>query len=332
MPAAIYARVSTADQDCAMQVAELTRWAEREGLEIAGVYADTASGALASRPELDRLLADVRARRVDAVLVWKLDRLGRSLANCVELLGELERRRVRFVATSQGIDLRPGASDPAGRFLLHVLAAAAEFERELIRERVQLGVDRYRREYAAGRARSQSGRNLPVGRQRRVFDRERAASLRAQGWGWKRIGNALGVPVRTLRRTFPGLSIEAAISKYGQAPSRAPAALETHAAAIPMVLTAAWTPRSSTETPCGYCFSRWATSVDHMVPRAFRVDNRPQNLMPACRYCNSILGAKVFDSIDQRRAYVRAWYDRHEKRCQKPGCRTCRQRRREQRS
>ena len=78
MRAAIYARVSTSDQNNSIQIRELTEYVERRGWELASVYQDTMSGAKASRPGLDRLMADARQRRFDAVLVWKLDRFGRT--------------------------------------------------------------------------------------------------------------------------------------------------------------------------------------------------------------------------------------------------------------
>ena len=83
MRAAIYARVSTADQHNAIQIRELTDYVQRRGWELAGTYQDQISGAKASRPGLDRIMADARLRQFDAVLVWKLDRFGRSLVHCV---------------------------------------------------------------------------------------------------------------------------------------------------------------------------------------------------------------------------------------------------------
>jgi putative DNA-invertase from lambdoid prophage Rac len=103
MRAAIYARVSTSDQNNAIQTRELTEYVERRGWELAATYQDTMSGAKVSRPGLDRLMADARQRRFDAVLVWKLDRFGRSLVHCVGGIQELASLGVRFIATSQGL-------------------------------------------------------------------------------------------------------------------------------------------------------------------------------------------------------------------------------------
>lgn len=87
--AAIYARVSTTDQTNAIQVRELKEYVERRGWELANVYQDQMSGAKASRPGLDQLIADARRRNFDIVVVWKLDRFGRSLVHCVSGIQEL---------------------------------------------------------------------------------------------------------------------------------------------------------------------------------------------------------------------------------------------------
>ena len=104
---------------CDLQLSELRAYAMRHGWEIAGEYVDTGwSGAKASRPEFDRLMADAAARMFDIVLCWKLDRFGRSLLNCKNALQQLQGHGVRFIATSQGIDT--DESNPAARFLLHI--------------------------------------------------------------------------------------------------------------------------------------------------------------------------------------------------------------------
>jgi putative DNA-invertase from lambdoid prophage Rac len=203
--AAIYARVSTTDQNCEMQLTELREYMVRHGWENAGEYVDTGwSGVKASRPEFDRLMADAAKRRFDVVMVWKLDRFGRSLLNCKTALQQLQSHGVRFIATSQNIDT--DESNPAARFFLHLLMAAAEFERELIRERAQAGLNRYRQDYGAGKVgketRSRSGKNLPVGRPRRVFDRHIVSELRAEGLSYRQIASRLSLGEGTVRRTL----------------------------------------------------------------------------------------------------------------------------------
>src|SRR6478609_5397081 len=169
--AAIYARVSTTDQTNTIQVSQLKDYVERRGWTLAGVYQDQMSGAKASRPGLDQLMADAQRRQFDVVLVWKLDRFGRSLVHCVSGIQELSSLGIRFIATSQGLDT--DESNPASKLLLHILAAVAQFERELIRERVSAGMKNAK---ARG---TRSGK--PIGRPRRVFDHQQVRQLRHSG-------------------------------------------------------------------------------------------------------------------------------------------------------
>ena len=139
--AALYARVSTLDQEPENQLAELRRYAAARDW-VAIEYVDQGvSGAKDRRPALDRLVADARRRQVDTVVVWRLDRLGRSLKHLVTLLDEFHAVGVGFVSLGEGIDLHT----PAGRLQLHILAALAEFERARIAERVAAGLARARR-------------------------------------------------------------------------------------------------------------------------------------------------------------------------------------------
>jgi DNA invertase Pin-like site-specific DNA recombinase len=186
MQAAIYARVSTIDQNCAIQLEELRGWAARHQITVHGEYVDHGiSGGKGSRPALDELLRDAQARRFDAVLVFKLDRFGRSVTHLTRHLQDLERWGIRFVATSQGID--SDRANPASKLLLHMLAAVAEFERELIVERTCAGV------------RAAKARGKVLGRPRRVFRRDEVIRLREAGHSWRAIAAELGVPVSTVR-------------------------------------------------------------------------------------------------------------------------------------
>lgn len=131
MNIAIYARVSTTDQNCAMQLRELRDYAGRQGWQVFQEYLDHGiSGAKATRPALGRLMADARMKRFDAVVVWKIDRFGRSVSQLVENVQLLDSCGVRFIAITQGIDT--DQRNPCGRLLLHILASLAEFERETI--------------------------------------------------------------------------------------------------------------------------------------------------------------------------------------------------------
>lgn len=186
---ALYARVSTKDQDCAIQIAELRQYAAARGWTVAGEYVDTGfSGAKASRPDLDRLMSDARHARFSAVLVYKLDRFGRSLMNCVAGIQALTTAGVRFLATSQGIDT--DQSNPTSRLMLHILAAVAEFEREMINERT-----------AAGRLAAQAA-GVKFGRKPVIFDRQVARDMAAAGSSVRDIAAALGISVGTAHRTL----------------------------------------------------------------------------------------------------------------------------------
>ena len=162
------------------------------------------SGAKASRTSLNQLMSDSRARKLDCLLVWKLDRFGRSLVDCLNHIRTLEENSVRFIAVTQGLDT--DLQNPASRFLLHVLAAAAEFERSLIRERTQAGQIRYREDFESGKVgktvNSRSGRNLPPHRPRRIFDREEVFQLRRQGRSYRQIAKSLALGVGTVVRTL----------------------------------------------------------------------------------------------------------------------------------
>jgi DNA invertase Pin-like site-specific DNA recombinase len=129
--AAIYTRVSTADQNPELQLREIQDCATRQALEIVETYQDVASGAKAIRPRLSRLMADARARKFDCLLVWKLDRFGRSLVDCLNNIHTLEDHGIRFIAVTQGLDT--DQRNPASRFLLHVLGAAADYAEGVVR-------------------------------------------------------------------------------------------------------------------------------------------------------------------------------------------------------
>jgi DNA invertase Pin-like site-specific DNA recombinase len=139
--AAIYARVSTLDQTCENQLEELRRYVAARGWTAAEYIDHGISGAQERRPALDRLLADAKRRRVDVVVCWRLDRLGRNLKHLITLLEDLQALGVDFVSLAEGID----ATTPAGKLQMHILGAIAEFERARIAERVRAGLERARR-------------------------------------------------------------------------------------------------------------------------------------------------------------------------------------------
>src|SRR5712692_989506 len=140
MKAAIYARVSTLDQEPENQLQELRRYVLARGWEPAEYVDRGVSGAKDRRPALDQMIADAKRRRFDVLVCWRLDRLGRNLKHLIALLDDLQALGVAFVSLAEGID----ATTPAGKLQMHILGAIAEFERERIRERVLAGLQRAR--------------------------------------------------------------------------------------------------------------------------------------------------------------------------------------------
>jgi DNA invertase Pin-like site-specific DNA recombinase len=183
---ALYARVSTlAGQSPEMQLVELREYAARRGWQVIEEYVDHGvSGSKESRPALNRLMSDARQRKFDILLVWKIDRFGRSLKHLVNSLAELENVGVAFVSLRDSLDL----SSPAGRLMAQLLGAISEFERSLITERVRAGIRNARNK----------GRTL--GRPRLEVDRARISRLRANGTSLRAISKQLGISVGSVHR------------------------------------------------------------------------------------------------------------------------------------
>jgi putative DNA-invertase from lambdoid prophage Rac len=156
---ALYCRVSTGGQSTDMQTDELRRMAEARGWQVAAVVEEKISGRKL-RPARERLIAEAKAGAYDAVMVWKLDRWGRSTADLVSSIRDLDESGVTFVSLKDGIDL----STSAGRLVANVLASIAEFEADGIRERVTAGLRH------AQRHGTRSGK--PIGRPATVAKRE----------------------------------------------------------------------------------------------------------------------------------------------------------------
>src|ERR1700680_2303330 len=170
---ALYARVSTLNnQDPEMQLSELREYAERRGWQIVEEFTDQGvSGCKESRPALNRLMSDACRRRFDAILVWKIDRFGRSLKHLVNSLAELAALGVAFISLRDNLDL----STPSGRLMFQIIGAMAEFERALIQERVRAGL------------RNARAKGKRLGRPRVIVDVSKVASLLARGGSWSQI-------------------------------------------------------------------------------------------------------------------------------------------------
>jgi DNA invertase Pin-like site-specific DNA recombinase len=173
-----------------MQLAELREYAGRRGWQIVEEFVDQGvSGCRESRPALNRLMSDACRRRFDAILVWKIDRWGRSLKHLVTSLAELDAYGIAFISLRDNLDL----STPSGRLMMQLLGAMAEFERALIQERVRAGLRNAR---AKGRR---------LGRPRVIVDASQIASLRALERSWSQIKDEIGVSKGTAQRALVGL-------------------------------------------------------------------------------------------------------------------------------
>jgi DNA invertase Pin-like site-specific DNA recombinase len=186
---ALYARVSTlhGQQDPEMQLSELREYATRRGLSIHEEYVDQGvSGSKESRPALNRLMADAQRCRFDAVLVWKIDRFGRSLKHLVNSLADLSAYGIAFISLRDNLDL----STPSGRLMFQIIGAMAEFERALIQERVKAGL------------RNAKAKGKRIGRPRQEVDSSKVLALRGQGLSWRAISCRLRLGLGTVYRAM----------------------------------------------------------------------------------------------------------------------------------
>lgn len=189
MRAALYARVSTSDrgQDPELQLRELREYCGRRGWEVVGEYVDAGvSGSKYSRPELNRLMADAHKRGFDAVCVWKFDRFARSTSHLLRALETFRALGIEFCSLREAAD----TTTPAGKLLFTMVAAMAEFERDLIRERVRAGI------------RNAKAKGQRIGRKPIALDRAKLASLRAQGHSIREIATTLGCSRGLVHKTL----------------------------------------------------------------------------------------------------------------------------------
>lgn len=142
MRVGIYARVSTFDQDINIQLYELNEYAKLRKFEVYDEYTDEGiSGSKGSRPALNRLLDDCKKRKIDAILVWKLDRFGRNLKHLITTLDELNHVGVSFISFTENIDF----TTPMGKLMFSMLGAFAEYDRDINSEKVKAGLENARR-------------------------------------------------------------------------------------------------------------------------------------------------------------------------------------------
>ena len=184
MRVGIYARVSTKDQSCALQVRDLKAYCAARKFTIFCEYIDVGeSGAKNSRPELNNLMADARKRKFDSVVVWRFDRFARSTKHLLLALEEFRSLGIQFISYQENID----TTSPLGQALFTIVSAVAQLERDLIRERVNAGIRHAR---ACGKQ---------LGRPRRIVDGEELVRLQAEGASLRQIAKKLGIGYGTVR-------------------------------------------------------------------------------------------------------------------------------------
>jgi len=183
MRVAIYARVSTQQQENDMQLTPLREFVQRMGW-VSVEYLEKAS-SVKKRPVFDQLISDARQRKFECILVWKIDRFARSMKQFIDTVLELDQVGVSVRSLTQNIC--SDQKDPMGRFVLGLFALLAELERNIIVERVRAGVAEAQR------------KGVHCGRPGRIFKRSEAEKLREQGLTWRAISERMGIPVATVR-------------------------------------------------------------------------------------------------------------------------------------
>ncbi|MEL6205211.1 MAG: recombinase family protein [Pseudomonadota bacterium] len=186
--AVIYARVSTSDQSCERQIADLTEFADRGGYEIVGVFMETASGTRANRAERTKIMDLAQARDIDAVLVTELSRWGRSTQDLLDTLHRLAAWRVSIIAMS-GMTFE--LDTPHGRMMATLLAGIAQFERDLLSERVKSGL-------AAAKARGKKLGRQPGQRPKSDKLAPKVMALIEDGRSYRWIARDLGISKNTV--------------------------------------------------------------------------------------------------------------------------------------
>src|SRR6201984_1312657 len=184
MRIAIYARVSTKDQSCELQVRDLRAYCAARGFDLRRGYVDVSqSGAKDSRQELNKLMDDARKRQFDAIVVWRFDRFARSTKHLLTALEEFRSLGIQFISYQENID----QTRPVGQALFTIVSAVAQLERDLIRERVSAGIRHAR---ACGKQ---------LGRPRRIVSQDELVRLQREGHSLREIAKRLRVGYGTVR-------------------------------------------------------------------------------------------------------------------------------------
>lgn len=196
MKVALYARVSTDKQTVENQIEKLKEYIKIRDFELVGIFRDHAiSGKKARRPELDTMMDLIKKGKINAVLVWKLDRIGRSMKDLISLLDFFRIHNCQFISFNNNMD----TSTSEGRLLFHILAAFAEFEADLISERTKLAYNRKSTHAAALGNKPRWGRKS----KQEMVDMNFVKQKRNDGWSWRKIAdNVDGVSYSTIRRLF----------------------------------------------------------------------------------------------------------------------------------
>ncbi len=191
MKVAIYTRVSTNKQDTDSQIGILREYAERRGWEIFSIYQEKVSGSgKKKRPQFQKMMKEARQRKFDIVLVFRFDRFSRSVKELIDALEEFKALGIDFVSYSENID----TTTPTGRLMFQIFSAFAEFERNIIRERIMAGLEKAKKK----------GKKL--GRRKKKLNVELIVKLKQAGWGYRRIAKKFKVSHMTIKRVYESVT------------------------------------------------------------------------------------------------------------------------------
>src|SRR5664280_2914962 len=258
---AVYIRVSSKCQDTASQEPDVRRYLAAHGLEDAPVYRDKFTGRTMDRPGFQKLLAAIRAGEVKSVIVWRLDRLGRTAKGLSDLFAELNTRKVNLVSLRDGLDL----STPAGRLMGHVLASVAEYETEIRAERILAGLEIAREKGV------RFGRPEGPGKAIKVTPEQvrQVKRLKAEGLGVVAISKAVGLSRPTIYRLLAvhsraGRLLPVALLSGAHAPLPRPDSLATRDRGGPHARPRA-VPAAAHRREARHALPRYARAADRLA-------------------------------------------------------------------